>query len=226
MNHWDKALEQRNYITSLPEANITSYDEFARALGTSIGGLGYLVSSAFGVTGIVTMAGYEGWRVGSDGRTIIGHKMLNFPFLLSEFKSVLRDIQADGNTWEMENRVVASHQELAEALGTDVAHLGKVIYKGTDCGAYLVAAQGSNQDHIKVGSIVEGTDQGTEEFTLVYPFKVGDLWYALGQVEEQALEIWNSTHGCPDCFNEPGEEFMAGHIDPHCPTCEGLGDVL
>ena len=112
--------------------------------------------------------------------------------------------------------------QLCEAVGVEQFHeLEKAVFKGTTCGAYVVSEAGQ----VVVGSIVEGVDYGTENHILVYPFTLSDFWSALEEVELEAEEIWNATHGCDDC----GEEdpwTLATPINPECKTCKGRGVVI
>lgn len=60
------------------------------------------------------------------------------------------------------------------------------IYKSTDCGAWIeFFPQG-----IRLGSIVEGCDHGTEVYTLVYPFTTHDVDARINAIEVEADAIW------------------------------------
>ena len=121
-------------------------------------------------------------------------------------------------------------QLVTAVIGTDKSYtcwparwasVGKAIFKGTSCGAYIEPIAGNTG--VAVGSIVEGVDWGTDTYSLYYPFKESELWAALEKVEEEANEIWESTHGCDEC-GEP-DEYNGGHIhiNPECPSCKGDG---
>ena len=88
-------------------------------------------------------------------------------------------------------------KEFLEARGcgeVSVAQVKRSTYKYTSCGAWLE----TDKEGVSVGSIVEGVDQGTETYQLNYPFEIKDFWNSLDAVEQEAKEIWNSTHGCED----------------------------
>lgn len=130
--------------------------------------------------------------------------------------------------------LIYDHMQLATAVtGTyqcyvdrpfDWADVHKAVFKGTSCGAYIEPIAGNTG--VAVGSIVEGVDWGTETHCLHYPFKESELWAALEKVEEEANEIWESTHGCDEC-GEP-DEYNGGHIhiNPECPSCKGEGVII
>ena len=123
-------------------------------------------------------------------------------------------------------------------------------YKCTDCGAWIredVEVEGEDYvdflgyEHeaevswrgITVGSIVEGVDYDCTPETVTYPFKMDEFWQALKNVEDQANEIWNDTHGCEDCWTEPvpnrwGCEVEVGAwpIKKDCKTCKVKGTIL
>lgn len=112
----------------------------------------------------------------------------------------------------------------------------KRIYKGTDCGAWLEYGD----DYIRVGSIVEGVDDGTQVHELKWPFTKDEFWNAVDNVEKEARDIWNSTHGCESCaklwheediyINEWEQEFEGCDgmtpVHPQCKDCGGGGAVI
>jgi hypothetical protein len=69
------------------------------------------------------------------------------------------------------------------------------VYKGTNCGAFLKFIDGG----IVLGSVVEGVDYGTENYELIFPFTTEEFWTALIEIEREAKQIWNDTHGCDFC---------------------------
>ena len=44
------------------------------------------------------------------------------------------------------------------------------------------------------------------------------------KAEEEAEEIWNDTHGCPDCG--PENDYGYRSINPACKTCKGEGMII
>lgn len=114
--------------------------------------------------------------------------------------------------------------DLAESMGINIKQsrdkikrlIEKSVYKGTSCGAWITFTMAG----VRVGSIVEGTDVCTETRSFVWgKFTDVEFWNALTQIEEQADEIWNATHGCQDCN-------MDGAINPDCKTCHGEGAIF
>ena len=47
---------------------------------------------------------------------------------------------------------------------------------------------------------------------------------AVDAVNEEACQLWDQTHGCPDCFGYGDEEMHP--IDPECQSCGGFGVVI
>ena len=113
---------------------------------------------------------------------------------------------------------VFGHNEV-EDDETRMSRIKRSTYKCTDCGAWVEFYDSG----VSVGSIVEGVDHGTESHALLYPFEFEKFWEALEDVEAEAEEIWNSTHGCDDCYPEFEEDRS---INPECKTCEGEGVVI
>jgi hypothetical protein len=76
-----------------------------------------------------------------------------------------------------------------------------------------------------MGSIVEGIDQTTASYSLLFPFTERDLWRAVKNVEAEARELWGSTHGCEECGDE---DPMTGYraINPSCKNCHGDGTIF
>tara|TARA_Y100000401_G_scaffold34902_1_gene26045 strand:- start:102 stop:491 length:390 start_codon:yes stop_codon:yes gene_type:complete len=111
----------------------------------------------------------------------------------------------------------------------DFSQVKRSTYKYTSCGAWIA----EEDQGVRVGSIVEGCDWGTETHELNYPFEIDCFWKALELVEKEAKEIWNDTHGCEDCHDHPQvdewgneREFGAWPINPECKTCNGEGSIL
>tara|TARA_B100001540_G_C15688188_1_gene588033 strand:+ start:52 stop:441 length:390 start_codon:yes stop_codon:yes gene_type:complete len=109
------------------------------------------------------------------------------------------------------------------------AQLKRNIYKYTACGAWIHESDWG----IALGSIVEGVDEGTQTYTLNYPFTIDQFQDALQSVEDEATDIWQATHGCEDCHDEPQvdewgneREFGAWPINPKCTSCKGEGAVI
>lgn len=132
---------------------------------------------------------------------------------------------------EPETSIINNVTEFLEArnLGEDsIEQVQRNTFKFTSCGAWLA----EHENGISVGSIVEGCDQGTLTHDLTFPFQIDSFWEALGEVEKEADQIWNDTHGCEDCHpqgyvDEYGEgEFGNWPINPDCKECEGEGACI
>lgn len=115
-------------------------------------------------------------------------------------------------------------EQLMKAIGTN--NLQKTVYKYTDCGAWIDT---ETEGQITMGSIVEGVDQCTETYTLIFgKFTLNDFNKALDQIEDEAKQIWNETHGCDDCYPDlPQDDMWIGNpVNPECKSCEGYGAVI
>ena len=107
--------------------------------------------------------------------------------------------------------------------------IAKAVYRYTGCGAWI----DFEGERIQVGSIVEGVDECTEALCLAYPFPMDRYWAALDEVDRQADEIWNRTHGCAACwpdgtYDEWGNElsFPGWPVNPECKVCGGEGTII
>lgn len=86
--------------------------------------------------------------------------------------------------------------------------------------------RGERIEYLTVSSIVEGVDAETE--TIEVPCRpVASLLHrfnlAVEEVDRQATEIWNDTHGCPKCGPELDGAIP---INPKCKACKGQGVIL
>ena len=150
--------------------------------------------------------------------------------------------------------MISNLKEFMEARGfgeESFKDIERNTYKYTDCGAWIMERKEereyaslfvedamnpryySHATGLTVGSIVEGVDYCCDPITLAYPFELDEFWKALQSVEDQADEIWNSTHGCDECWDEPQldewgnlRKFGAWPINKECKTCEGEGTIL
>lgn len=86
---------------------------------------------------------------------------------------------------------ITSLEELCEYRGVkDSRELNRDLYKYTDCGAGIVFAE----DHVTVGSIVEGSDA---EFyrDFKYPFEAEDFDNWIDELEGLCDEAWHEANG-------------------------------
>lgn len=84
---------------------------------------------------------------------------------------------------------------------------------------------------LSVSSIVEGLDQGTQTYAIEWspaetepPKLYEQFWQAIDDCNKEATDIWNDTHGCPNCFDYPESELRP--IDPECKKCNGEGTII
>lgn len=108
--------------------------------------------------------------------------------------------------------------ELSTEESTEQA-LSKMLHRNTICGAWLTFTE----DGIALGSIVEGALQDTDTHRLSWPFSIKAFRRAIKSIEDEASKIWNSTHGCPDCYPNGNDEPTP--INPSCESCAGEGAV-
>ena len=80
---------------------------------------------------------------------------------------------------------------------------------------------GGQEITLHIGSIVEGIDAATQD-SVTLPTTKRELRLMVEDIERQAKELWDETHGCEAC----GEESpMTGFrpINPECKECYGEG---
>lgn len=105
------------------------------------------------------------------------------------------------NLLELFQEVCWTTEDLAEFLmgekKTDVLlkrGIDQAVYKGTSCGAWITYQDCSTSyicKGVTVGSIIEGCDDGTNVYSLEYPFDIWEFWDKLKLVDDEAEEIWN-----------------------------------
>ena len=85
--------------------------------------------------------------------------------------------------------VINNIDELCEHFGTDTKHIERVLFKYTDCGAWIHWENGT----VSIGSIVEGSDA---EFSKTFSFPVDsseiDSW--MDELEELTDEAWHEAN--------------------------------
>lgn len=106
---------------------------------------------------------------------------------------------------------------------------------------------------IHVSSIVEGVDRETGSHNLPTRYEQVELrlepgvstvheqiakafWRAVAEVDNEASEIWNQTHGCPTCgshwvgdpddWSEDDWEIGETPVWSECPECDGDGEII
>jgi hypothetical protein len=85
---------------------------------------------------------------------------------------------------------------------------------------------------ISVGGYVEGWDGECDARILQHNkhrrVTTADFWATVDAADEEAKGIWDSTHGCDDCWGGKDVEGCYGlkPIDPACKTCHGEGAII
>ena len=107
-------------------------------------------------------------------------------------------------------------------------------------------SQGVLVTALKVGSIVEGCDNGTDEHELEVkqldeePEQFAERFFkAVEEVNAEANFMWNDTHGCETCAKHWHNEGVLAHtygsfegcdgmtpVWKDCPDCEGSGTCI
>lgn len=94
----------------------------------------------------------------------------------------------------------------------------RIVFQSTECGAWIEFYPGG----ISIGSIVEGVEYGTKAYNMNYEFTGAKFDRHIADIEKEAKEIWNDTHGCEDCGPEnPDTGYVP--INPNCENCMGKG---
>jgi hypothetical protein len=151
--------------------------------------------------------------------------------------------------------------------GEDIEYVRRCAYKYTDCGAWVSVLTAAGWIHsgtkvpegveilgLLVGSIVEGVDQGTSDYPVIFDgcetpkHAVERYDRALNEVDDEADFIWDSTHGCPTCAlhwlqegiyedektriddwkGDDDERWQVGAtpVWDECPDCGGSGATI
>jgi hypothetical protein len=151
--------------------------------------------------------------------------------------------------------------------GDDIEDVRRSAYKYTDCGAWVSVLTPTGWVHsgtkvpegveilgLLVGSIVEGCDEGTSDYPVIFDgcetpeHAVERYNNALASVDGEADQIWKATHGCPTCAlhwlqegiyedektriddwkGDDDERWQVGAtpIWDECPDCGGSGATI
>ena len=121
--------------------------------------------------------------------------------------------------------------EPREKVEESIKLIEKYVYKNTSCGAWANVPMDDDLVRIKLGSIVEGVEVCCQSHTLIWPFTEEEFWKALKEIESEANEIWNQTHGCKACWGgnpdmDDASEYGMRPVDPNCPECKSSGIVI
>lgn len=117
--------------------------------------------------------------------------------------------------------MITNLNDFCKELGCiSFAEAKRSVYNYTDCGAWI----NCDESGIRVGSIVEGTEDEVEPVKLTYPFSLNQYQQAVESVESEAQLIWMETHGCTGCNQLYGwtvDDY--GPVHPDCEQCGGRG---
>jgi hypothetical protein len=81
-----------------------------------------------------------------------------------------------------------------DVQGDVEGRIKQVVYKTTDCGAWI----GFSPCGIEVGSIVEGSDASVGPYKLYYPFSIEEYRAVLRIVEAEADQLWHEANDDDD----------------------------
>lgn len=82
--------------------------------------------------------------------------------------------------------MIRNINDVAALYECDVELLNRCVYKYTDCGAWIEW----DDSGIRLGSIVEGSDDGVGPFNLRFPFTKKAYWNTLQRIEDDAAAAW------------------------------------
>lgn len=121
--------------------------------------------------------------------------------------------------------LILDHTDLAKHLDCEATERGiaAVLYQNTECGIIFDLVPGG----VKVTGYCEGVDEACEPRTLQYPFDSATFDRLVEDADRDGIELWNQTHGCPDCY--PDRDIYddgPALVDPECTTCGGEGTIL
>lgn len=71
-----------------------------------------------------------------------------------------------------------------------IARLNKIVYKNTDCGAWVQV----HPDRVVIGSIVEGSDAEVPGCDLPFPFDIEAWDETIQYVEDEADLLWREAN--------------------------------
>ena len=91
-------------------------------------------------------------------------------------------------------REISNITELAQALETTVERLKRDVYKYTECGAWI----DWDDEEVRIGSIVEGSDAEVGPYHLPFPFTMQDYERTMQTVEYEADIYWHEANGDPE----------------------------
>lgn len=87
-----------------------------------------------------------------------------------------------------------------------LARVQKALYKGTRCGMFVEVEERTEKGRISklaLGSIIEGSDEGTEIYIVGFPFSVKIVDGIIQDIEDEASWMWEEAN-----LGEDGEYRM------------------
>lgn len=87
--------------------------------------------------------------------------------------------------------IIHNEKQMLDCIGTDtVESAEKAIYKGTECGAWIIF----DEEGVSIGSIVEGSEAEVGPEHLAYPFVSERFWEELEEINITACELWEEAN--------------------------------
>lgn len=88
--------------------------------------------------------------------------------------------------------MINSYAELAAeyGVGDTPERLEQALYKSTDCGMWIQ----QTDTGVRIGSIVEGHEEGTGTFEFDYPFEFDSFSNAIDEIELEADFMWREAN--------------------------------
>jgi len=116
------------------------------------------------------------------------------------------------NVKEFSPRVNNIEELQAELNAVSVEHIGKMIFRSTDCGCVFNVVP----DGVTVCGYAEGADAECIPHELSYPFSMAEFYVALERADEEGGELfdeWNSVLDGPRV--EHPEDMHANKFNPY-----------
>lgn len=101
--------------------------------------------------------------------------------------------------------------------------MARYAFKYTESGISFYHTE-SAPGQVLIGGYCESVDQECPSYALNWPFKRADVARAVKRADQDAIDLWNETHGCEDCGDLDGYGYR--QVNPKCKTCNGSGVVL
>lgn len=86
-------------------------------------------------------------------------------------------------------KMINNISELAAAFGTSPEHIGRTLYKSTECGAWI----SWTDETVTIGSIVEGSDAEFDR-TFNFPVALETIEDWISELEVMCDEAWHEAN--------------------------------